>query len=163
MAGRRAHSLSVDRSASIQSGDHTSGKCGGLLGPCGYRLSNETPSEAEHHVTSMTPNLVSDRVNEVVTLRQRPRELDLKIPPRLESADAVILSKALEELDALMQHAVPRASVRVAARAAEILADLGVAVSHQATSIPVFFNAEHEDSSGHWLAGANPSKLSKCH
>ena len=51
-------------------------------------------------------------------------------------------------------------AIPVAARAAEVLADLGVAVDHQATSDPVFFKHEVEDSSAHWLARANPSKLS---
>jgi hypothetical protein len=44
-------SIFVDRKASIQSGDHTKRKFGGLLGPCGYGPGNEPPSEAEHHVT----------------------------------------------------------------------------------------------------------------
>ena len=161
---------------------------------------------------------VSDRVNvgnEVITLRQRPCELDLQVLPGLADPDAVVLSEALEQLDALLQHAVPRRAIRilelavlvggpfakqhrsgvvssevggqgllegtteqhrcpgvflfpavqvaipVAARAAEVLADLGVAVGHQATSDPVFFKQEAEDSSAHWLAGAKPSKLSR--
>jgi hypothetical protein len=49
----------------------------------------------------------------------------------------------------------------VAPRAAEVLADLGVAVGHQATSDPVFLKHEAEESSAHWLAGAKPSKLSR--
>ena len=47
----------------------------------------------------------------------------------------------------------------VAAWATEVLADLGIAVGHRATS--VLLNEEGEDSSFHWLAGANPSKLSR--
>src|SRR5438477_2010557 len=133
----------------------------------------------------------------------------------LADANTVVLNKALKQLDALLQHAIPRRAIRVfevvilmnrpfpeqsgsgvistevsgeglledaseqhrwpgifllpaiqvaipvAARAAEVLADLGVAVGHQATSDPVFFKEEAEDSSGHWLAGAKPSKLSR--
>ena len=53
-------------------------------------------------------------------------------------------------------------AVAVAPRAGEVLADLGVAVGHQATSELVFFTeAAGQDSSSHWLAGAKPSKLSR--
>ena len=130
--------------------------------------------------------------DEVIALRERPCELDLQVLLGLANADTVVLGEALEQLDALLQHAVPRSAVRilelavlvggpfaeqhgcgvlspevrgqgllegateehggagvflppavevaipVAARAAEVLADLGVAVGHQATSDPVF-------------------------
>ena len=50
----------------------------------------------------------------------------------------------------------------VATWAGEVLAELGVAVDHHATSEPEFFTeAEEQDSSSHWLAGAKPSKLSR--
>ena len=50
----------------------------------------------------------------------------------------------------------------VATGAGEVVAELGVAVAHQATSEPEFFTeTEEQDSSSHWLAGAKPSKLSR--
>ena len=41
----------------------------------------------------------------------------------------------------------------VAARATEVLADLGKAVRHQATSGLAFLGEDAKDSSSHWLAG----------
>ena len=43
----------------------------------------------------------------------------------------------------------------LAARTAQVLADLGIAVGHHATSEPVFLIGEDVDSSTHWLAGAS--------
>ena len=130
---------------------------------------------------------MSDRVNvgnKVIALRQRPGEFDLQVLPGLADSDAVVLGEAIEQLDPLLQHAVPRRAIRilelavlmggpfakqhcsgvisaevggqgllegateqhrcpgvfffpavqiaipVAARAAEVLADLGVAIGH---------------------------------
>src|SRR5439155_6934388 len=128
--------------------------------------------------------------------------------------DAVVLAEPLEELDSLLQHAVPGITLRIlqalvlasrpfakkdsrgvfaeevgsqsplegspeqsgpgilllpavevvmpiATRAGEVLADLGVAVVHQATSEPPTSAGNAADSSSHWLAGANPSRLSR--
>jgi hypothetical protein len=49
----------------------------------------------------------------------------------------------------------------VAASATEVLADLGKAVRHQATSGLAFFGEDANESSSHWLAGGKPSKLSR--
>src|SRR5207302_2968014 len=59
---------------------------------------------------------LSDRVDvsdEVIALWQRPCEFDLQVPPGLANADAVVLGEAVEQLDALLKHAVPGRSVRV--------------------------------------------------
>src|SRR5439155_15467393 len=58
----------------------------------------------------------SDRVDvgyEVILFRNCPGELDLQVAARLANADAVVLAEPLEELDSLLQHAVPGISVRV--------------------------------------------------
>src|SRR5437016_5360289 len=58
----------------------------------------------------------SDRVDvgyEVILVGNRPPELDLQVAARLANADAVVLAEPLEELDSLLQHAVPGISVRV--------------------------------------------------
>src|SRR5439155_11730711 len=58
----------------------------------------------------------SDRVDvgyEVILFRNCPGELDLQVAARLANADAVVLAEPLEELNPLLQHAVPGISVRV--------------------------------------------------
>jgi len=51
--------------------------------------------------------------------------------------------------------------ISVAARTTEVLADLGKAVRHHATSGFAFLCEDAKDNSSHWLAGAKPSKLSR--
>src|SRR5207244_11890160 len=51
--------------------------------------------------------------DEVVAARERPRELDLHVPPGLANADTVFLTEAIEQLNPLLQHAVPAVPVRV--------------------------------------------------
>src|SRR5438105_9602932 len=50
-------------------------------------------------------------------------------------------------------------TMAVAARAGEVLADLGVAIDHQATSDPAGSSAAVGESSFQRLSGANPSRL----
>src|SRR5438034_9615825 len=52
-------------------------------------------------------------------------------------------------------------TMTVAARAGQILADLGIAVDHQATSDPGESSAAVGESSFQRLSGANPSRLSR--
>src|ERR1039458_4592150 len=55
-----------------------------------------------------------------------------------------------------------KVAVSVTARAAKVLADLGVAVRHQDASAELereALGAGDADSSSHWLAGAKPSRL----
>src|SRR5438477_10343137 len=129
------------------------------------------------------------------------------------NANAIILAEAVEQLNALFEHAIPRIAMRVlelliltelpflkqgsrgilaqevggqsafegaaeehggpsifllptiqvtmtiASRAGQILADLGVAVNHQATSDPGGSSAAVGESSCQRLRGANPSRL----
>src|SRR5438552_12925967 len=59
---------------------------------------------------------LSDRVDvgyEVILFGNWSHELDLQVAARLANADAVVLAEPLEELDSLLQHAVPGISVRV--------------------------------------------------
>src|SRR5512133_1089151 len=50
-------------------------------------------------------------------------------------------------------------AVAIATGAGQILTNLRVAINHQATPV-VGLETEADDSSSHWLAGANPSKFS---
>src|SRR5262245_22160610 len=52
-------------------------------------------------------------------------------------------------------------AIPVAARAREVLANLRVAVGHQATSGLPLARVDAEDNVSHWLAGAKPSSLSR--
>ena len=128
--------------------------------------------------------------------------------------DPVVLGKAFEQLDTLLQHAVPgvavgvlqsavlvdgplakqgrggvfvskespervfegpaeqhggasvfflpavKVAVAIAAGTGEVLADLSVAVGHQATSERPALAEGSIDRSSHWLAGAKPSRFS---
>src|SRR5207244_5051420 len=59
---------------------------------------------------------LSDRVDvgyEVILFGNGSHELDLQVAARLANADAVVLAEPLEELDSLLQHAVPGVTVRV--------------------------------------------------
>src|SRR5437867_1711325 len=121
---------------------------------------------------------------------KRPYKLDLQVAAGLTNADAIFLTEAVEQLNALLEHAIPAIAMRVlellilielpclkqgsrcvlvekvggqsplkgateehgcpgvlllpsiqitmtvAARTGEVLADLGIAVDHQATSDP---------------------------
>src|SRR2546430_2679318 len=153
---------------------------------------------------------LSDRVDvgyEIVRLGKCPGELDLQVAAWLANADAVVLAEPVQELNPLLQDAVPGISVRVlqalvlawsplaeqngrrvfaeevgsqspfegsaeehggsrilllpaieiavaiTAWARQILADLGVAVEHQATSERPTSAGNAADSSSHWLAG----------
>src|SRR6266852_7274442 len=51
-------------------------------------------------------------------------------------------------------------AITIATGAGQVMADLGVAVGHGATSEPRSSKGEEADSSSHWLAGAKPSRLS---
>src|SRR6185369_6573616 len=50
-------------------------------------------------------------------------------------------------------------AVTIATRAAQILTNLRIAIDHQATPA-LGLETGADDSSSHWLAGANPSKFS---
>src|SRR2546427_8685767 len=52
-------------------------------------------------------------------------------------------------------------AMSVAARAGQVVADLGVAVSHRVASELFGLGAGSADSSSHWLARAKPSKFSR--
>src|SRR5439155_25931941 len=52
-------------------------------------------------------------------------------------------------------------AMAIAARAGQVLADLGLPLEHQATSEPPTSAGNAADSSSHWLAGAKPSRLSR--
>src|SRR6266516_563898 len=54
-----------------------------------------------------------DEGDELIRCRQLPRKFDLHIAPRLRNANPVILAKAIEQLDSLLEHAVPGVAVRV--------------------------------------------------
>ena len=148
-------------------------------------------------------------------IRELLHKFDLQIPAGLANADPILLAEALEQLDALLEHAVPGIAMRVlqwltpierpflkqgsgrilmqeigrqstlkgapeehgrlavlllpaieiampvAPWAGEVLADLGVAVDHYATSDPRGSSpvAAVGESSCHRLSGANPSRL----
>ncbi len=153
---------------------------------------------------------------EIISRSELAIELDLLVRSRPMNANATVLGKAVEQLDALLQHVVPgvmagvgqvhvfaqtpllkehsgrifpaeergdglfkgaaekhgragifflpgvKVAVPVAARAAQILADLGIGVGHQdAFTVLETFEAGVEDSFSHWLAGANPSKFTR--
>src|SRR4029077_9212355 len=49
----------------------------------------------------------------------------------------------------------------VASRAGKVLADLGVAIDHDATLELLSLTGGAAESSSHWLAGAKPSRLSR--
>src|SRR2546427_2582066 len=154
-----------------------------------------------------------DEGDELIRCRQLPRKFDLQIAPRLRNANPVILAEAVEQLNALFEHAIPRVAMRVlkfliltelpflkqgcrgilaqevggqsafegaaeehggpvifllptiqitmtiASRAGEVLADLGVAINHQATSDPGGSSAAVGERSCQRLRGANPSRL----
>src|SRR5207253_103172 len=154
-----------------------------------------------------------DEGDELVRCRQLPRKFDLQIAPRLRNANPVILAEAVEQLNALFEHAIPGIAMRVlellilteipflkqgsrrvlaeeeggqsafkgaaeehggpsifllptiqitmtiASRAGEVLADLGVAVDHEATSDSGGSTAAVGESSFQRLSGANPSRL----
>src|SRR5439155_544305 len=139
--------------------------------------------------------------------------LDLQVAAGLANADAILLAEAFEQLNALLEHAVPAVAMRVsellilidlplrkqgsrrvlpekvggqspfkgtpeehgcpgvfflpaiqiamtvAARAGQVLADLGIAVHHQATSDSGGSSAAIGESSFQRLSGANPSRL----
>src|SRR5213592_695030 len=58
----------------------------------------------------------SDRVDvgyEVILFRNCPGEPDLQVAAWLANADAVVLTEPVQELDPLLQHAVPSVAVRV--------------------------------------------------
>jgi|SRR4029077_78286 len=60
-----------------------------------------------------------DRVhvgNEVVSSVERPCELDLQVLQGLANTNAVVLCKALEKLDPLLQHAIPGFAIGVLER-----------------------------------------------
>src|SRR2546427_2621920 len=62
------------------------------------------------------PVQLSDRVDvgyEVILFGDWSHELDLQVAARLANADAVVLAEPLEELDSLLQHAVPGITLRV--------------------------------------------------
>ena len=52
--------------------------------------------------------------DEVIAGIHPPRELDLLVRTRSGNANRAVLGEALEQLDALSQHAVPRVNARVA-------------------------------------------------
>src|SRR5207245_7457445 len=54
-----------------------------------------------------------DEGDELIRCRQLPRKFDLQIAPRLRNANPVILAEAIEQLDSLLEHAVPGVAVRV--------------------------------------------------
>src|SRR5437870_13721314 len=59
---------------------------------------------------------LSDRVDvgyEVILFGNGSHELDLQVTAQLANADAVVLAEPLEELNPLLQHAVPGVAVRV--------------------------------------------------
>src|SRR5438876_20226 len=147
------------------------------------------------------------------TVGQELGRLDLQIAARLADAHAILLTEAVKQLNALLEHAVPSIAMRVlelliltelpflkqgsrgilaqevggqsafkgppeehggpsifllraiqitmtiATRAGEVLADLGVAINHQATSDPGASSAAVGESSFQRLRGANPSRL----
>src|SRR2546425_1218467 len=55
----------------------------------------------------------ADSIRRIVSSTNWPGELDLQVAPRLANADAVVLAEALEQLNTLLQHAVPGVAVRV--------------------------------------------------
>src|SRR5439155_19252959 len=151
--------------------------------------------------------------HELVLAGKRPHKLDLQIAAGLANAHAIFLAEAVEQLDALLEHAIPGIAMRVlellilielpflkqgsrrilaqeiggkspfkgapkkhgcpgvfllptiemamtvAARADEILAGLGVAINHQATSDSGGSSLAVGESSFQRLSGANPSRL----
>src|SRR2546425_9042321 len=154
-----------------------------------------------------------DVCHKFVLTGKRPYKLDLQVAAGLTNADAIFLTEAVEQLNALLEHAIPAIAMRVlellilielprlkqgsrcvlaqevggqsafkgapeehgcpgvflfpaieiamtvAARASQVLADLGVAVYHQATSDPGGSSAAVGESSFQRLRGANPSRL----
>src|SRR5206468_4323040 len=154
-----------------------------------------------------------DISNELTSCRKRSHELDLQITPGLANANAILLTEAFEQLNALLEHAIPAVAMRVfelliliqlpflkqrsrrillqkeggqsafestpeehgcpgvfllptieiamtvAAWAGEILADLGIAIGHEAISDSGGSSAAVGESSFQRLKGANPSRL----
>jgi hypothetical protein len=49
-------------------------------------------------------------------LSKRPREFDLQVLPGLAAADAIVLGKALKQLDVLPQHVVLSRTIRALQR-----------------------------------------------
>ncbi len=58
------------------------------------------------------PNCI-DVSHKIVGRRYRFCELDLQIPSRLSNADSILLGETIQQLNTLLQHAVPRNSVRI--------------------------------------------------
>jgi len=54
-----------------------------------------------------------DEGDELIRCRQLPRKFDLQIAPRLRNANPIILAEAVEQLNALFEHAIPRIAMRV--------------------------------------------------
>ena len=54
-----------------------------------------------------------DVSNEIVAARDRTGELDLQVSPRLADTYAVVLSEALQQLDTLLKHVIPRVPLGV--------------------------------------------------
>src|SRR5205807_757357 len=154
-----------------------------------------------------------DEGHELVLAGNRSCKLDLQVAAGLADANPVILAETIEQLDSLLEHAVPGVAVRVlellilkelpflkhgsgcvlaqkeggqsafkgaseqhgcpavlflpaieitmtiAPRAGQILADLAIAVYHQATSDPGESSAAVGESSFQRLSGANPSRF----
>src|SRR5205823_2031256 len=51
--------------------------------------------------------------HELVLARKRPDKLELQVAAGLTNADAIVLAEAIEQLNALLEHAVPGIPMRV--------------------------------------------------
>src|SRR2546425_9458375 len=51
--------------------------------------------------------------HELVLAGERPHKLDLQVVPGLANAHAILLAEAVEQLNALLEHAIPGVTMRV--------------------------------------------------
>src|SRR2546425_7095658 len=51
--------------------------------------------------------------HELVLAGERPHKLDLQVVPGLANAHAILLAEAVEQLNALLEHAIPGIALRV--------------------------------------------------
>src|SRR5205807_7769735 len=67
----------------------------------------------EQAAATVQPSDGIDVRHEFVLVRKWPYKLDLQVAAGLANADAILLAEAVEQLNALLEHAVPAVAMRV--------------------------------------------------